>query len=50
MKYVRLALRYHSDHIHSLHLMVLLLSAQKQYEEAICLMRAALDEYPNNLR
>lgn len=49
MKYVRLALRYHSDHIHSLHLMVLLLSAQKQYEEAICLMRAALDEYPNNL-
>ncbi|XP_033733793.1 tetratricopeptide repeat protein 7B-like [Pecten maximus] len=49
IKNVRLALRYRNDHIHSLHLLVLLLTAQKQFDEAISLLNAALDEYPENL-
>ncbi|KAJ8309190.1 hypothetical protein KUTeg_014064 [Tegillarca granosa] len=49
VKYVRLALKYRSDHIHSLHLLVLLLSAQKQHGEAMTLINAALEEYPDNL-
>nr|KAG5714599.1 hypothetical protein BaRGS_007045 [Batillaria attramentaria] len=46
---VQQALMYRSDHIHSLHLLVLLLTAQKQNEEAMMLVHAALDEYPDNL-
>ncbi|KAL3873254.1 hypothetical protein ACJMK2_036393 [Sinanodonta woodiana] len=49
IKYTRLALKYYSEHIHSLHLLVLLLSAQKNYEEAMQLIKAALEEYPDNL-
>ena len=30
--------------------MVLLLSAQKKYEEAMTLIKAGLEEYPDNLR
>ncbi|XP_076463678.1 tetratricopeptide repeat protein 7B-like [Babylonia areolata] len=49
MHYVQVALMYRSDHIHSLHLLVLLLTAQKQNEEALMLIHAALEEYPENL-
>ncbi|KAK3093742.1 hypothetical protein FSP39_019579 [Pinctada imbricata] len=49
IKYTRLALRYRNDHIHSLHLLVLLFTAQKKYEEAMSLIKAALEEYPDNL-
>ena len=47
---VQVALMYRSDHVHSLHLLVLLLTAQKQNEEALMLIHAALEEYPENLR
>ncbi|XP_067681303.1 tetratricopeptide repeat protein 7B-like [Haliotis asinina] len=49
LNYVKLALKYRSDHIHSLHLLVLLLTAQKQLDEAMVLIHAALEEYPDNL-
>ncbi|KAL4237894.1 Tetratricopeptide repeat protein 7B [Mactra antiquata] len=49
VKYTKLALKYYSDHIHSLHLLVLLLTAQKQYQDAIDLVNAALEEYPDNI-
>ncbi|KAK7104581.1 tetratricopeptide repeat protein 7B-like [Littorina saxatilis] len=49
MHHVQMALMYQSDHIHSLHLLVLLLTAQKQNEEALMLIHAALEEYPENL-
>lgn len=42
------ALYLRGEHIHSLHLLVLLLSAQKQYWEALQLVEAALEEYPDN--
>ncbi|XP_050402565.1 tetratricopeptide repeat protein 7B [Patella vulgata] len=47
--YVRTALKYRNDHIHSLHLLTLLLTSQKQYGEALDLIHAALAEYPDNL-
>ena len=50
LKHVRKALRLKSDHVHSLHLLVLLLSAQKQYGEALDLMDAALEEHPDHFR
>lgn len=50
LTYVRLALTYRSDHVHSLHLLVLLLTAQKQNQEAMLLIQTALEEYPENLR
>ncbi|XP_025105201.1 LOW QUALITY PROTEIN: tetratricopeptide repeat protein 7B-like [Pomacea canaliculata] len=49
LTYVRLALTYRSDHVHSLHLLVLLLTAQKQNQEAMLLIQTALEEYPENL-
>lgn len=49
MHHVKLALYLRSDHPHSLHLLILLLSAQKEYEEALELCTAALAEYPENL-
>ncbi|XP_067119530.1 tetratricopeptide repeat protein 7B isoform X2 [Centruroides vittatus] len=42
------ALYLRGEHVHSLHLLVLLLSAQKQYLEALQLVEAALEEYPDN--
>ncbi|XP_023226357.1 tetratricopeptide repeat protein 7B-like [Centruroides sculpturatus] len=42
------ALYLRGEHVHSLHLLVLLLSAQKQYWEALQLVEAALEEYPDN--
>ncbi|ESO87594.1 hypothetical protein LOTGIDRAFT_127587 [Lottia gigantea] len=47
--FVKLALKYRNDHIHSLHLLALLLTSQKQYDEALVLIHAALEEYPDNL-
>ncbi|XP_041353542.1 tetratricopeptide repeat protein 7B-like isoform X2 [Gigantopelta aegis] len=47
--YVKLALKYRNDHIHSLHLLVLLLTALKQMDDAMVLVHAALEEYPQNL-
>ncbi|XP_064623733.1 tetratricopeptide repeat protein 7B-like isoform X2 [Lineus longissimus] len=49
MKYVKEALRLRNDHLHSLHLLALLLSVQKQYGESLELVNAALDEYPDDL-
>ncbi|XP_042212941.1 tetratricopeptide repeat protein 7B-like isoform X6 [Homarus americanus] len=47
--HVKLALYLRSEHPQSLHLLILLLSAQKDYEEALELVEAALAEYPENL-
>ncbi|XP_068238843.1 tetratricopeptide repeat protein 7B [Palaemon carinicauda] len=47
--HVKLALYLRSEHPHSLHLLILLLSAQQEYEEALELAEAALAEYPENL-
>ncbi|XP_060597572.1 tetratricopeptide repeat protein 7B-like [Ruditapes philippinarum] len=49
VRYTKLALKHYSDHIHSLHLLVLLLTAQKQYQDAMDLIHAALEEYPDNI-
>ncbi|GBM52501.1 Tetratricopeptide repeat protein 7B [Araneus ventricosus] len=46
--HAKMALHLRPDHIHSLHLLVLLLSAQKQHTEALQLIEAALEEYPDN--
>jgi tetratricopeptide repeat protein 7 len=50
MKHVRRALQRRNDHLHSLHLLVLLLTAQKKYDEAYKLVEATLAEYPDNFR
>jgi tetratricopeptide (TPR) repeat protein len=50
MKFVKEALRLRNDHLHSLHLLALLLSVQKQYGESLDLVNAALDEYPDDLK
>ncbi|CAG5114714.1 unnamed protein product, partial [Candidula unifasciata] len=47
--YTKLSLKHRSDFIHSLHLLTLLLSARKQHEDAMTLVLAALEEYPDNL-
>ncbi|XP_068086274.1 tetratricopeptide repeat protein 7B isoform X4 [Anabrus simplex] len=49
MSHVKVALNLRGEHVPSLHLLVLLLSAQKQYAEALQLVEAALEEYPDNL-
>ena len=50
MKHVKRALYLRGDHIHSLHLLALLLSSQKQHNEALDLIEAAINEYPENFR
>ena len=50
LKHVRKALHIRNDHASSLHLLALLLSAQKQNEEALQLMEAAVAEYPDNFK
>ncbi len=40
----------HPEHLGSMHLMVLLLSAQHEYGEALDLVEFALEEYPDNLQ
>lgn len=49
MVHVKIALNLHAEHVPSLHLLTLLLSAHKQYAEALSLVRTTLDEYPDNL-
>jgi len=50
LKYVRKALQRRSDDLHALHLLALLLSSQKQYDDAYRLIDATLTEYPDNFR
>ncbi|XP_059174334.1 tetratricopeptide repeat protein 7B-like [Physella acuta] len=49
IEYTKKSLKHRCDFIHSLHLLTLLLSARKQHEDAMVLIDAALDEYPDNL-
>jgi hypothetical protein len=49
MNHVKMALNLRAEHVPSLHLLILLLSAQKQHAEALQLVEAALEEYPDNL-
>lgn len=49
IRHVKSALQLRADHVPSLHLLVLLLSAQKQHQEALSLAQAVLEEYPDNL-
>jgi tetratricopeptide (TPR) repeat protein len=49
MKHVRAALARRNDHQPSLHLLALLLSATKDYPEALSLTEATLKEYPTSL-
>ncbi|GLH01190.1 Tetratricopeptide repeat protein 7B [Gryllus bimaculatus] len=49
MCHVKMALNLRPEHVPSLHLLILLLSAQKQHVEALQLTDAALEEYPDNL-
>lgn len=49
LNHARAALNLRPEHLHTLHLMILLLSAQKQYTEALQLLDVALEEYPENL-
>ncbi|XP_022104824.1 tetratricopeptide repeat protein 7B-like isoform X2 [Acanthaster planci] len=46
---VREALRLNGEHIPSLHLLALLLSAQKQYIEALGLIEVACNQYPDSM-
>ncbi|XP_069592816.1 tetratricopeptide repeat protein 7B isoform X1 [Ranitomeya imitator] len=46
--YVRQALQLQGDDSNSLHLLALLLSAQKHYHDALNIMDMALSEYPEN--
>ncbi|XP_013381532.1 tetratricopeptide repeat protein 7B isoform X2 [Lingula anatina] len=48
LKHVQQALQLQTDHLHSLHLLALLLSAQKRDEEALDMINAALQEYPED--
>ncbi|XP_033338509.1 tetratricopeptide repeat domain 7 isoform X2 [Megalopta genalis] len=49
MIHVKIALNLRAEHIPSLHLLILLLSAYKQYSEALHLINSVLEEYPDNL-
>lgn len=49
IRHVKSALLLRADHVPSLHLLILLLSAQKQHHEALTLAKAVLEEYPDNL-
>ncbi|XP_012231567.1 tetratricopeptide repeat protein 7B isoform X2 [Linepithema humile] len=47
--HVKIALNLRAEHIPSLHLFALLLSAHKQYAEALHVINSVLEEYPDNL-
>ena len=49
MVHVKVALNLRAEHIPSLHLLALLLSAHKQYADALHLINSVLEEYPDNL-
>ncbi|XP_063039839.1 tetratricopeptide repeat protein 7B isoform X1 [Engraulis encrasicolus] len=46
--YVRQALQLQGDDVHSLHLLALLLSAQKHYHDGLNIIEMALSQYPEN--
>ncbi|XP_027855633.1 tetratricopeptide repeat protein 7B-like isoform X2 [Xiphophorus couchianus] len=45
---VQLALQLQKDDVHTMHLLALLLSAQKQYHKALNIIEIALSEHPEN--
>ncbi|KAK9502249.1 hypothetical protein O3M35_011053 [Rhynocoris fuscipes] len=49
ISHVKSALKLCPEHASSLHLMVLLLTSQKQYNEANLLLQSALSEFPDSL-
>ncbi|XP_015591073.1 tetratricopeptide repeat protein 7B isoform X2 [Cephus cinctus] len=49
MVHVKIALNLRAEHVPSLHLLTLLLSAHKQYTDALVLINSVLEEYPDNL-
>ncbi|OCT79321.1 hypothetical protein XELAEV_18026132mg [Xenopus laevis] len=49
-EHIQEALKLRKDDLHSLHLLALLLSAQKQYQHSIDVINMALSEYPENFR
>ncbi|XP_034940307.1 tetratricopeptide repeat protein 7B [Chelonus insularis] len=49
MTHVKISLNLRAEHIPSLHLLALLLSAHKQYNDALHLVNSILGEYPDNL-
>ncbi|KAF7989409.1 hypothetical protein HCN44_008083 [Aphidius gifuensis] len=49
MIHVKISLNLRAEHIPSLHLLALLLTAHKQYADALNLITSVLEEYPDNL-
>ncbi|KAK0159729.1 hypothetical protein PV327_010814 [Microctonus hyperodae] len=49
MVHVKISLNLRAEHTPSLHLLTLLLSAHKQYSDALHLINSVLEEYPDNL-
>ncbi|KAF7710657.1 hypothetical protein HF521_009529 [Silurus meridionalis] len=49
MEPLQLALKLRSDDLHSLHLLVLLLSAQKHYQHALDTLTLTISQYPDNV-
>ena len=49
LKYCKIALLLNNQHLPSIQLLILCLSALKQYEEALSLCETALEEYPTHL-
>lgn len=49
LAHVKAALKLCPEHAPSLHLMVLLLTSQKQYNEAYLLLQSALSDFPDSL-
>jgi len=50
MKPLELALNVRGDDLHSLHLLALLLSAQKHYQHALDTLKLALNQHPDNFK
>lgn len=48
ISHVKKALNFNPEHVPSIHLMVLLLTAQKKLKEASELLDLALQDYPDN--
>lgn len=50
MEPLQLALSLRGDDVHSLHLLTLLLSAQKHHHHALETLNLALSQHPSNLK
>lgn len=50
MEPLQSALNVHSDDLNSLHLLTLLLSAQKHYQHALDTLKLALNQHPDNFK